>query len=98
MVLACEGVTSGTDTPVALVVLNKPDSILVGDTAVIQVRALNRSGDTIPNAVIVLFSRNPDTLGVDSARMAVIGLQKGTGRAVAVSGGLPSETFLIPVK
>ena len=82
----------------ALQFVNPPDSIHVGDTVVLQVRALNRDGDSIPGAVILLHSRTPDTLAVDSARGAVVGLLVGSGRVVAVSNGLPSDPLTIPVK
>lgn len=70
----------------------------MGDTVVIRVRVLNRSGDSIIGAPVELVSLNPDTLGVDNARTAVIGKIKGSGRAIARSGDLPSAPFAIPVK
>lgn len=98
MGLACSGLLSGGDAVVAIEFVNPPDSIRVNDTVVIQVRALNRSGDSIPNAVIFIYSQNPDTMAVDSARMAVVGKKVGQGRLVAVSNGLPTAPLPIPVK
>jgi len=83
---------------VAIQIVNKPDSIHVGDTVFIHVRALNRSGDSIPGAPITLDVENPDTIGVDTARQAVIGRAVGAGRVVAKSGNLPSDPFTILVK
>jgi hypothetical protein len=97
-VLCCDGFTSGEDIPVAIQIIGKPDSIHVGDTVVLNVRVLNRSGDSIPGAPTALISLNPDTLGIDSARQAVVGKIVGTGRLVARSGGFPSAPFTILVK
>jgi hypothetical protein len=95
---ACKGLVSGDATPVAIVVLNPPDTILLGDTVDIIARALNRSGDTIGGAPIALQSLKPDTIGIDSARLAVIGLASGSGDVLARSGNLPSSTFRIVVQ
>lgn len=84
--------------PVAVLFVQPPDSMHVGDTVVLRVRVLNRAGDSIPGAPIVLFSENPDTMGVDSARFAVIAKIVGTGRVVARSGTLPSDPLPIPIK
>jgi hypothetical protein len=70
----------------------------VGDTIDIHVRVLNRSGDSIPGAVVTLVSLTPETLGVDNARIAVVGKTVGPGRAIAVSGSLPSDAFTVLVK
>ena len=75
-----------------------PDSIVVGDTVPVHARALNRSGDSIPGAPIELISLNPDTLGVDPAQPAIIGVTIGTGRFVARTGNIPSIVLLIPVR
>jgi hypothetical protein len=69
----------------------------VGDTVVIHARALNRSGDTIQGAPLVLISLAPDTMSVDSARFAVVGLIAGVGRAVVKDGSLFSAPLLIPI-
>lgn len=82
-----------------MVVLAPPDSIAVNDTVVIQARAINRNGDSIPGASLTLVSLDPDTMGVDSARFAVIGIVAGgTGRAIVKVGNLASNPFLIPIK
>jgi hypothetical protein len=62
------------------------------------VLVLNRSGDSIPGAPVALVPLNPDTMGIDSARQAVIGLVIGTGRVLARSGELRSDPFTILVK
>jgi hypothetical protein len=80
------------------VTLPAPDTIAAGDTLVIHVRVLNRSGDSIPNAAVTLVSLTPDTLGVDNSRTAIVGIIPGHGRAIAVSGSLPSEPFAVVVK
>lgn len=82
----------------ALELVGLPDSIHVGETLAVHVRVLNRSGDSIPNAVVTLVSLTPDTLGVDNAKVAIFGKLAGQGRAIAVSGTLPSEPFAVPVK
>jgi hypothetical protein len=97
MPLACEGLSSAADKPVALEVTLPKDTIAVGDTLLIHVKVLNRSGDSIPSAVVTLVSLN-DTLDVDNSRVAVIGKLTGHGRAIAVSGSLPSEPFAVVVK
>jgi hypothetical protein len=95
---ACTGLTSGENEPVAIEVIGAPDTILVNDTVPIHIRALNRSGDSIPDAPLRLFSLTPDTLGVDSARLAVIGLAPGPGWAVAAVARLSSDSFRIIVR
>ena len=82
----------------AIDVIGLPDSIHVGDTVVLHIRVLNRSGDSIANAPVELVSLTPDTLGVDNSRQAVVGKAIGPGRAIARSGDLPSEPFTVPVK
>ena len=96
--LSCEGFTSADDRPVAIQVDPLPDSILINDTVLVHARALNRSGDSIPGAPIELLALNPDTLGVDPARIAIFGVSTGTGRFVARAGNIPSIVLLIPVR
>jgi len=83
---------------VAIQIVDKPDSLHVGDTVVIHVLVMNRDGDSIPGASVALISLNPDTMGIDSARQAVIGLITGTGRVIARSSELRSDPFTILVK
>lgn len=101
---ACMGLTGGDTQAVAIEFVAPPDTIHVDSTKVVNVRVLNRSGDSIPGAVWVLLSLSPDTIGIDSARHAVIGLRwadttrhTGTGRILARSGDLPSAPFRIIV-
>lgn len=61
-------------------------------------RVLNRSGDSIIGAPVVLVSLTPDTLGIDTPQVAVVGKLAGPGRAFARSGDLPSEPFPVIVK
>lgn len=98
--LSCQGFTSGENEPIAVQLVNPPDTILVNDTVVIQVRVLNRSGDSIPGAPVALHSLSPDTLGVDSVRMAIVGRLPGKANfvAVATSANLPSAPFPVVVK
>jgi hypothetical protein len=96
--VACEGFSVSDTTPVAIEVVKPPDSIHVGDTIPIHVRALNRSGDSIA-AVVLLTSLNPDTLGVDTAKTAVIGRAPGPGQIVAsTANSLHSSPFRIVVR
>ena len=94
---ACKGFTEGSDQPVAIEFVGAPDSLAVNDTAFVPVRVLNRAGDSIPGAPVVLTSLTPDTLGVDTAGQAVIGRLPGPGRLVARSGPLTSNPLLIRV-
>ena len=96
--VSCQGLVSGDSTPVAVQVVAPPESLLVGDTVPVEVHALNRSGDSIPGAALFLVSLNPDTIGIDSARLAVIGLAVGPGQVIAKVGSLPSQPFRILVK
>jgi len=95
---ACSGLTSSDTTPIAVEFVAPPDTIAVGDTVPLHVRALNRSGDSIVGTPIALIPLAPDTLGVDSARLAVIGRLAGHGRVVARAGNLPSNPLTIVVK
>lgn len=94
---ACTGLVSSDATPVSLVVLAPPDTIQVDDTVDIVVRVLNRAGDTIPGALVTLHSTAPDTIGIDSARVAVIGLRAGSGQVVPFAGPLSGSPFRIVV-
>lgn len=96
--LGCEGLTSGDGDPVAIEFIDPPDSILVGETLTVQVRALNRSGDSIPGVIPKLLSENPDTLAVTDDSTAIIGRIAGPGRMRAVIGDLQTAIFPIPVR
>ena len=96
--MSCQGLVSGDSTPVAVQVVAPPDTILVGDTIPIDVRVLNRSGDSIPGAPVALVSLNPDTIGIDTASLAVVGIAAGPGQVIAKAGSLPSQPFRIIVK
>ena len=98
LALACEGLTSAADKPVAIEIVDPPDTVAVGDTAAVHVRVLNRDGDSIVGAAVSLVSLTPDTLGVDNSRIAVVGRMAGPGRAIAVAGNLPSAPFPVVVK
>lgn len=102
---ACTGLTGGDTQAVAIEFVAPPDTIAVNETTVVNVRVLNRSGDSIPGAAWVLLSLSLDTIGIDSARHAVIGLgwadttsHIGSGRILARTGDLPSAPFRIVVK
>ena len=98
MAVACEGLTVSDSKPIALEIIAPPDSIHVNDTTAIHVRVLNRSGDSIVGAPVRLVSLTPDTLGIDSSRIAIVGLQAGPGKFVAFSGSLPSVPITVIVK
>ncbi len=95
--MSCRGFLSDDATAVAVRVIAPPDSIAVGDTIPLTVEALNRSGDVIPGAPVILATLTPDTLGIDSARLAVIGLMPGPGDALAGVGSLRTAPFRIVV-
>src|SRR5207248_1784329 len=57
--LSCEGLATSATTPYAVVVVAPPDSMHVNDTVVIHARAINRSGDSIPGAILTLVSLDP---------------------------------------
>lgn len=101
---ACTGLTGGDSEAVAIEFVAPPDTIHVDSVKVVNVRVLNRSGDSIPGATWVLLTLSPDTIGIDSARHAVIGLRWadttshiGSGRILARTGDLPSAPFRIVV-
>jgi hypothetical protein len=81
-----------------VVVVAPPDSLHVNDTVVIHARAINRSGDSIPGALLRLVSLDPDTLGVDSGRFAVVGVAPGPAKAIVKAGNLASNPFSILVR
>lgn len=93
---ACSGAFAGND-PVAIEFVAPPDTLHVGDTTAVHVRVLDRAGDSVPGAPVRLVSLNPDTLGVDTLRQAVIGKAVGPGRLVAWSANLASDPFRIIV-
>jgi hypothetical protein len=93
--VACSAITGG-DEPVAIEFVAAPDTIGVGDTVFVAVRVLNRDGDSIPGAPVGLTSLDT-TLGIDTARQAVIGCYPGPGRVVASSGNLLSDPLRIIV-
>jgi len=98
---SCTGFTSGDD-PIAIELVAPPDTLRLGDTVVVRVRVLNRSGDSIPGAPVAIISLTPDTIGVDSARQAVFVVAapasgSGSGRIAARSGDLLSDPFRIIV-
>lgn len=102
LLTACTGLSTG-NAPVSIEFVQPPESVLVGDTVALTIRALDRSGDSLPNAAIVLTSLSPDTLGVDSARLAVIGLfadsvtKHTVGLVIASTGNLRSQPLAITV-
>jgi hypothetical protein len=96
---ACKGFTEGRDQPVAIEFISASDTaVAVDDTVFVPVRVLNRAGESIPGAPVLLTSLNPDTLGVDSASQSVFGRRPGPARIVARSGPLTSNPFSIRVK
>lgn len=78
--------------------VNPPDSMRVDDTLDIQVRVLNRSGDSIPGAPVELISLQPDTISIHPGRIAIVGEALGPGDIIARSGDLPSAPFRVLVK
>ncbi len=90
--------SSADDVPVAVEIVDPPDSIVVGDTVPVGVRALNRSGDSIPGAALSLISLDPDSIAVPPGQLAVVGLVQGGGRIVAKAGDLPSDPLRILIR
>jgi len=93
----CTGLTSGDSDPVVIEIINPPPAIGVNDTVTIRMRALNRNGDSIPDAPVRLISENPDTLGITADSTAIIGRIPGPGRFLAAVGNLNSQTFTTTV-
>lgn len=98
---ACTGFTTG-DNAIAIEFVAPPDTVRVGDTVVIQVRVLARSGDSIPGAPVTLVSLTPDTIGVDSVRQAVFVVNPPAagvshGLVTARSGNILSDPLRITV-
>lgn len=97
--IACKGLSS--DGPVAIEFVQPPDSILVGQTLTLHIRALDRSGDSTA-ATIYLVALNPDTLATDSVALSITGVatnatKNAHGRVVARAGNLRSEPLSIKV-
>ena len=96
---ACSGLTSADDKAVAIEVVSPPDSLDIGDTALVHVRVLNRAGDSIPNAPVFLTPIHGDSLlTVDTTRVAIVGKATGIDSVVVTSGSLPSAPFRVVVR
>ncbi len=99
---SCASITGDASVPVAIefVTAHAPptaDTVEEFDTVPMHVRVLDRAGDSIAGAPVRLVSLNPDTLGVDSASLGVIGIQPGPARLLAISGSLRSDPLLLVV-
>lgn len=97
----CTSITGDANAPVAIEFVlgsNPPDTVVEEfDTVTIAVRVRARSGDTIPGAPVQLVSLNPDTVGIDSAALGLIGRIPGHARVIAISGGLQSAPLRVTV-
>lgn len=97
----CQGLTANSSSPVAVEFVlpqSPPLAVEEYDTVVVGVRVRDRAGDTIPGAAVRVASLTPDTVGVDSAQhFGIVGLRKGTGRVVALSGSLQSDPLTVTV-
>ena len=85
--------------PVAIefVTLSGP-YVEVNDTLPLEVRVLDRAGDSVPGAAVTLVVLDTAYLAVDSARRAVVGrAAAAAARVVAVSAGLRSDPLAIKV-
>jgi len=70
----------------------------VGDTLRLRARVLDRGGDTVPGATVVLAVVDTAYLALDSADFAVIGKATSTGaKVVALAGSLRSDPLSIRV-
>lgn len=97
---SCASITGDANAPVAIeFVLSHapPDTVEEFDTATIGVRVRAKSGDIIPGAPVQLVSLDPDTLGIDSAGLGLIGKVPGHARVVAISGSLHSVPLAVTV-
>ncbi len=63
----------------------------------LHVRVLDRAGDSIVGAKVSIVSLNPDTVGVDTTRLAVFGITPGSGSVVAFTGALTSTPLRVTV-
>ena len=107
-VSACTGLTVG-NTPVAIEFVQPPASITVGQTDTLHIRVLDRSGDSLPGAPIVVMSLDTHFLRVDSLPgqppaigWTVTGLTTDSAhsiaaRVVATTGKLQSIPLVITV-
>ncbi len=98
--IGCTGVTGDANAPIAIEIFtsSQPPIILQEfDTLPLKVRVLNRAGDTLAGAPVRLASLTPDTVGVDSARLAIFGIAPGPGRVLAISGSLASDPLAVIV-
>ncbi len=88
----CASITGDANTPLAIEFVfpkfTGRFTVQEFDTVPIGLRVRNKAGDTIPGATVRLISYNPDTLGVDTLPLALIGIRPGTARLLATSGGL----------
>jgi hypothetical protein len=97
---SCASITGDANAPIAIEFVTShapPDTVEEFDTVPLHVRVRNRAGDSIPGAPVRLVSLNPDTLAIDSALLAVIGVQPGPARVVAISANLHSDPLPILV-
>jgi hypothetical protein len=98
---SCTSLTGGdASAPVSIEFVTShapPDTVEEFDTVVVSVRVRNRAGDTIPNAPRQLISLAPDTVGIDTVLLGLIGLRPGAARVLAVSGKLRSDPLPVVV-
>lgn len=85
--------------PVAIEFVSLPDPFVeVGDTLRLRARVLDRGGDTIPGATIVLAVVDTAYLALDSADFAVIGKAPApAAKVIALAGTLKSGALTIRV-
>jgi hypothetical protein len=96
---ACTDLTTDLSVPVAIEIETPEGQFVeVGDTLRLQVRLLDRGGDSIPATGVRLAVIDTAYLTLDSADLAVIGRAAApAARVVALAGNLRSNPFSIQV-
>ncbi len=98
---SCSSLSSDANAPIAIeIVLPRFTGALTVeefDTLPIAVRVWNRAGDSIPGAKVQVISTAPDTLGVDTLPLGLVGVQPGHARIIALSGKLQSDPLGVTV-
>jgi len=97
----CSSISSDVNAPLAIefVLPHFTSTLTVEefDTVPLVVHVLDHAGDTVPGARVQLMSFAPDTLGVDTQPLGLIGMRPGHSRLVASSGNLRSDPLAVTV-
>ncbi len=95
--VACSDI-AGTDSGVVVLEIIRPDpaAVEVGETLQLHSRALDASGEVVPNAVIT-WTTGDTTIALDGAAGLVTGAFAGPARVQASEGTLRSQPVTIAV-